>query len=227
MSFNKFFCSFFLLALIQVVQAVEVKRPSVSSKGSSTAICAERDAAVAAGFEPVTEANFANMIKAGTLVPVPDDGNIIWHRRELVAKYAYIRPYALKILKAELAVEFWKNFRTPINIASAARTVERQEGLSKGKIKGGGNATGSRTHIGADGKRHCASSHVYGTTVDIGYKAYSPKEVAWLEGRLLLLERDGIVQMTKEMHHACFHVHFYPKPAPKAPSKAMLGTHKA
>ena len=225
MSFNKFFCSFFLLTLIQMVQAIEVKKPSVSSKGSSDAICAERDAAVAAGFEPITEANFASMIKVGTLVSVPDDGDIIWHRTELVAKYAYIRPYALKILKAELVVEFWKNFRNPINIASAARTVERQDRLRKGKIKGGGNATSSNTYT-ANGKRHCASSHIYGTTVDIGYKAYSPKEVAWLEGRLLLLERDGIVQMTKERHHACFHVHFYPKPRSKVPSKAVLATHK-
>jgi hypothetical protein len=97
----------------------------------------------------------------------------------------------------DLAREFYAKFGQPLDLNSAARSVTYQLRLQTTN----GNAAGT------DGDS--ASPHLTGQAIDIGKRAMSRAQLAWMRERLVPLIQSGKIDVEEEFKQACFHISVY------------------
>lgn len=114
------------------------------------------------------------------------------------AWYRFTRPWTKRFLERVLGAGH-RLTGERFKVTSLVRTKIYQRKL----VKKGANAIS-----GSGWWRQ--SSHLTGATIDISYKNMSPKARRWLEKKLLILERKGLVEATKERRSYCFHVMVFP-----------------
>ncbi len=105
----------------------------------------------------------------------------------------FCRPWTLQFLE-DLAEAYYKEFRKPIQVNSAVRTIEQQKKLRRY----------NRNAAPAEGDT--ASSHLAGITVDIAKRGMSRKERKWIGKYFLELKQLGLIEAAEERRQACFHV---------------------
>jgi Family of unknown function (DUF5715) len=126
------------------------------------------------------------------LVALPSDKYVAVDSR-LDENRRYCRPWTREFLN-DLGQAYYKQFRQPIQVNSAVRTVAQQEKL----IRHNGNA--------APAEGPTASSHLAGLTVDIAKHEMSRKQRKWMQDYLVRLRDLGLVEAAEERKQACFHV---------------------
>ena len=105
----------------------------------------------------------------------------------------YCRPWTRDFLEG-LGQAYYKEFRQPIQVNSAVRTVEQQERLAR------------TNHNAAPADGETASSHRAGLTVDIAKRGMTRRQLAYVEGYLVNMRNLGLVEAVEERRQACFHV---------------------
>jgi hypothetical protein len=132
------------------------------------------------------------MILRQELLELTDsDGIALAPNLDVTRRYA--RPWTRHFVN-DLGEAFYAEFNRPIQITSAVRTVEQQKKLRR------------RNRNAAPIEGEVASSHLAGTTVDIGKRGLSRKEKKWLEQYLKGLQDQGLIEAAEERRQACFHV---------------------
>jgi len=133
-----------------------------------------------------------NMILRQELLELSDsEGILIAPNLDVTRRFS--RPWTRDFVY-DLGAAFYSEFSRPLQITSAVRTVEQQKKLRRR----------NRNAAPIDGER--ASSHLAGTTVDIGKRGLNRKEKKWLEQYLKNLQDQGYIEAAEERRQACFHV---------------------
>jgi len=120
--------------------------------------------------------------------------------------FRYLRPWAFEYLE-QLAKDYHEEFKKPLRITSALRTIEYQRWLTR------------RNPNAAPAKGNRASLHTRGIALDISHKNMGSKQKKWLENRFVndQTRKDwiggiGKVEIIKETRaSANFHVVVFPK----------------
>jgi len=145
---------------------------------------------------------------SGALVPLAESRSLRINP-ELEESRRFARPWTVQFV-SDLSREYYEKFHQPLQVTSAVRTVEQQRHL----MRINGNAAP------ADGD--IASSHLAGTTVDIGKRGLTRKEHKWVADYLARLKEQDVIEPEEERRQACFHImvsNRYPAP-PETPTNA-------
>src|SRR5437016_8475721 len=105
----------------------------------------------------------------------------------------YARPWTVQFV-SDVSREFYEKFHKPLQVTSAVRTVEQQRHL----MRVNGNAAPAEGEV--------ASSHLAGTTVDIGKRGLSRKQHKWVADYLARMKAQDIIEPEEERRQACFHI---------------------
>jgi len=105
----------------------------------------------------------------------------------------FCRPWTRDFLN-DIGAAYYKEFKQPLQVNSAVRTVAQQEKLMRH----------NRNAAPADGP--VASSHLAGLTVDIAKRGMNRKQRRWMEQYLVKLRDLGLVEAAEERKQAVFHV---------------------
>ena len=132
------------------------------------------------------------LIQKQELVSLPSDRYVRVDPR-LDDNRRYCRPWTQEFL-SDLGQSYYKEFKQPIQVNSAVRTVAQQEKL----MRHNGNAAP------ADGP--IASSHLAGLTVDIAKRGMNRKQRKWMEDYLVRMRNLGLIEAAEERKQAVFHV---------------------
>jgi len=108
----------------------------------------------------------------------------------------YCRPWTATFL-SDLARAHGAEFRRPLEVSSAVRTVAYQKRL----MAINGNAAAAEGDI--------ASPHLTGGSIDIAKNGLSRQEIGWMRARLLALQLAGKIDVEEEFHQSCFHITVY------------------
>jgi hypothetical protein len=156
----------------------------VSLRGSPESMVRQHRVAVEQGYRFVrTPAEMRRMERAGELVRLP--GNRDYALRSGVSGVARAE---VRVFLERLAAGYRAACREQLVVTSTTRAVTRQPP----------NA-------------HPLSVHPAGIAVDLRVSGRAACR-RWLEGRLLALERDGILDVTREAHPPHYHVALFPEP---------------
>jgi hypothetical protein len=109
----------------------------------------------------------------------------------------------------DMARAFYATFGQPLDLNSAARSVTYQLRLQTTN----GNAAGT------DGD--AASPHLTGQAIDIGKRAMSRAQLAWMRNRLVPLIQAGKIDVEEEFKQACFHISVYRSYLPMSPKRNL------
>ena len=90
--------------------------------------------------------------------------------------------------------EFYQEFGRPLQVTSAVRTAEQQRHLTR------------VNHNAAPAEGEIASSHLAGTTVDIGKRGLTRKQHKWVVDYLARMKEQDIIEPEEERRQACFHI---------------------
>lgn len=147
------------------------------------------------------------MKRAKLLVPLPSGERLLVDRR-IPAKLRYCRPWTKQFL-LDLARDYNEQFRSasPLQVNSAVRTERYQTVL--------------RTYNANAAKE---SSHVVGSTVDIGKIGHSDEELAYIRNYLRALKREGLIEAVEERRQLVFHVMVFKDYATKRGDGAPIAT---
>ena len=141
------------------------------------------------------DAHLESMKKLRLLIPLPENGNIRVDAR-LDPALRFARPWTVQFI-LDIGREFRSAFpdsRSNVQVNSAVRTKEYQEGLRK-RNRNAAEVEGSR-----------ASSHTTGATIDIAKLNLGRKEIFWMRKYLLELEAKNLIEITEERRQAVFHI---------------------
>ncbi len=138
------------------------------------------------------DAELEELIQEKQLVPLPVNAGVRVDPR-LEAAHRYCRPWTRQFLE-DLGDAYYKEFRQPIQVNSAVRTVEQQKKLRRHN-RNAAPITGDT-----------ASSHLAGLTVDIAKHGMSGKQRRWMEQYLVKMRTLGLVEVAEERRQAVFHV---------------------
>ena len=133
-----------------------------------------------------------SLIARDQLVGLPQS-NFVRVDPRLEESRRFCRPWTRLFLE-DFGQAYYKEFRQPIQVNSAVRTVEQQERLARH----------NRNAAPAEGET--ASSHLAGLTVDIAKKGMTRRQRAFVEKYLVNLRNLGIIEAVEERRQACFHV---------------------
>lgn len=125
------------------------------------------------------------------LVPIDETDGVHVAIRE--ASHRYCRPWTQTFLQ-DLGAAYYQEFRQPIQVNSAVRTVEQQRKLRRYN----GNA--------APETGDTASSHLAGLTVDINKRGLTRKQHNFIEDYLFHLREEGLIEGAEERRQPVFHV---------------------
>lgn len=125
------------------------------------------------------------------LVPIEESEGVHVAIRE--ASHRYCRPWTETFLQ-DLGAAYYQEFRQPIQVNSAVRTVEQQHKLRRHN----GNAAPETGEI--------ASSHLAGLTVDISKRGLTRKQHKFVEDYLFRLREEGLLEGAEERRQPVFHV---------------------
>jgi hypothetical protein len=111
----------------------------------------------------------------------------------LEATRRFCRPWTNEFLD-DLSQAFYEEFRQPIQVNSAVRTVEQQKKLRR------------RNRNAAPIEGDTASSHLAGTTVDLAKRGLTRKQKKWMDAYLKNLQDQGLIEAAEERRQACYHI---------------------
>jgi hypothetical protein len=97
----------------------------------------------------------------------------------------------------DLAAAFYAKFDQPLQVNSAARSVDYQLRLTHVN----GNAAGI--------EGEAASPHLTGQAIDLGKRGMNRAQLAWMRAHLLPLIEAGQIDVEEEFRQACFHISVY------------------
>ena len=126
------------------------------------------------------------------LVPVLESQSLRWSTG-IQADKRYARPWTNQFLQ-DMSEAYYKEFRTPLQVNSAVRTMEQQQKLRRHN-RNAAPETGEH-----------ASSHLAGITVDLAKRGLTRSQHQWIETYLKNLRDQGLVEAAEERRQACFHV---------------------
>ncbi len=132
------------------------------------------------------------LVQKQELVALPSDKYVRIDDR-LDENRRYCRPWTRDFLN-DLGQAYFKEFKQPVQVNSAVRTVEQQEKL----MRHNGNA--------APAEGPTASSHLAGLTVDVAKHGMNRKQRKWMEQYLVKMRDLGLVEAAEERKQACFHI---------------------
>ena len=133
-----------------------------------------------------------NMILRQELVDIQENESLrIASNLDITRRYC--RPWTREFLD-DLSAAFYDEFKKPIQVNSAVRTVEQQKKLRRH----------NRNAAPIDGDT--ASSHLAGTTVDLAKRGLSRKQKKWLDAYLKNLQDQGLIEAAEERRQACYHI---------------------
>jgi hypothetical protein len=178
-------------------------------RGSRDSLLKQNSEIDRAGLERIEdEDQLMELESSGALVPLTVSKSLLVSP-QLQESRRYCRPWTAQFA-SDLGRDFYSKFHQPLEVTSAVRTAEQQRHL----MRINGNAAPAEGDI--------ASSHLAGTTVDIGKRGLTRKEHKWVEDYLARLKEQDLIEPEEERRQACFHVmvsNRYPVPA-EAPDKA-------
>lgn len=105
----------------------------------------------------------------------------------------YCRPWTLSFLE-DLGQAFYAEFKTPIQVNSAVRTVAVQKKLRR------------RNRNAAPEFGEIASSHLAGLTVDINKRGLTRTQRKWLDSYLLELRNLNLIEAAEERRQPVYHI---------------------
>lgn len=105
----------------------------------------------------------------------------------------YCRVWCNQFLQ-DMSEAYFKEFRAPLQVNSAVRTMEQQHKLRR-----------SNKNAAPEIGEH-ASSHLAGITVDLAKRGLTRTQHLWVETYLKNLRDQGLVEAAEERRQACFHV---------------------
>ncbi len=108
----------------------------------------------------------------------------------------YCRPWTRNFIE-DLGQAYYEQFRQPIQINSAVRTVEQQHQLRK------------RNRNAAPETGEITSSHLGGLTVDINKRGLSRKQRKFISEYIYQIQQAGLVEAAEERRQPVFHVMVY------------------
>lgn len=112
---------------------------------------------------------------------------------KLEAKRRYVKP-SVDIFLQELGQEYYAQFREPIQVNSAVRTVKTQLSLIRW------NRNAAPVH----GDK--ASAHLAGVAVDLQRRGLTPGQIRFIQQKLLTLAKMKMVIVEEELKQPCFHI---------------------
>lgn len=105
----------------------------------------------------------------------------------------YLRPWA-NVFLVDMGQAYYSAFGVPLIVTSAVRTVEQQHQLRRTN-RNAAPETGER-----------GSSHLAGTTFDLGKRRLTRKQHDWIEVYLKRYRDAGVIEAIEERGQSCFHV---------------------
>jgi hypothetical protein len=147
-------------------------------------------------LEPIQDdAQLAALTQSGALVSLPEDQYTAIDPK-LPSERRYCRAWTRDFV-ADLSQKYYAQFRTPIMVTSAVRTVEYQEKLRRH----------NRNAAAEEGD--AASPHLTGATIDIGKRGLSRKQLKWTRDYLLNVQNLGLADVEEEFRQRVFHITVY------------------
>ena len=128
----------------------------------------------------------------GVLIPIPTS-EYLNINPSLKENRRYARPWTVQFID-DMAQDFYQQFGKPLTVTSAVRTVAQQRRLTR------------TNHNAAPAEGEVASSHLAGTTIDIGKRWLSRKQHKWIADYLARMKEQDIIEPEEERRQACFHV---------------------
>lgn len=165
----------------------------VSLQGSPCSLAYQNAMADELGLARLRDDQIGGFKERGLLMPLPVD-RTVRISPQLAGKNRWCLPAACAYLR-ELSGQFYAMFGQPLQINSAVRTVEYQEGLMRRNANAARGETPERR-----------SPHLTGSTIDIAKSNLTENQRIWLRARLLLHEEQGRVEATEEFQQTVFHV---------------------
>ena len=181
-------------------------------RGSRDSLLKQNSEIDQAGLQRIDDdAQLKQLEERGVLVPITETEYLqVSHAIKENRRYA--RPWAAQFAD-DMGREFYEQFRRPLEVTSAVRTVEQQRRLMR------------RNHNAAPAEGEVASSHLAGTTVDISKRGLSRKQHKWIVDYLARMKETGVIEPEEERRQACFHVMVsqrYPYPVAILQTKASV-----
>lgn len=147
------------------------------------------------------EEDLKRLVRAGLLVPLPENQHLAVDKRidkkgrhYFPPEYRFSLPQA-RVFLLRLGKDHYEKFGKQLQVNSAVRTEEYQRRLRRG----------NRNAAKPEGEK--ASSHLTGATVDITKKGMSRSERKWMQKYLLVLEREGFIEVIEEsLGQDVFHI---------------------
>jgi len=155
------------------------------------------------------QAELEQLIASQELVPIVAGQTLRFDPR-LDPDRRYCRPWTRDFLD-DLSDAYYKQYRSPIQVNSAVRTVQVQKKLRR------------HNRNAAPEKGETASSHLAGITVDIQRRGMTKQQVAWMEQYMMPLKDQGLVEPEEERHQWVFHVAVSGRYADLHESKMLAG----
>ncbi len=165
-------------------------------RGSFESLARQNERAEADGLERILdEDDLADRIAQGLLVPVPASAALTIDAT-LPENHRYCRPWTATFL-GDLSQAHAMQFRRPLFVSSAVRTVDYQQQLTRYN----GNAAAAEGDI--------VSPHLTGGTIDIAKNGMSRHELAWMRNWLMTEQLAGMIDVEEEFRQPCFHITVY------------------
>lgn len=165
-------------------------------KGSRDVLVHQNLMAVNDGLERIQDdADMDRLRNARLLVSFPVSASLRVSE-DLPYNRRVARPWTV-LFATDAGRAFYARFRQPLQVNSAARTVNYQARLQY--VNGNAAATSGEA----------ASPHLTGQAIDLGKRGMSAAELAWMRAYLLPLMRAGKIDVEEEFQQACFHISVY------------------
>ncbi len=126
------------------------------------------------------------------LVPIRESRSLTIHPG-LEVKNRFCRFWTRDFLE-DVSDAYYEQFRQPLQVNSAVRTVEQQHRLRR------------HNHNAAPDSGDTESSHVAGLTVDISKRHMTRQQKKWLEQYMYSLEEAGLLEGAEERRQPVFHI---------------------
>jgi hypothetical protein len=133
-----------------------------------------------------------SLIGDADLVPITHNQYVAISPK-LEAKRRYVKPSVNSFLQ-ELGQEYYTQFREPIQVNSAVRTVKTQISLLRWN------------HNAAPVHGEKASAHLAGVAVDLQRRGLTPGQIRFIQQKLLIPARLNMVIVEEELKQPCFHI---------------------
>ena len=162
-------------------------------RGSRDSLLKQNDEIDRAGLPRIEDdQQLEQLEERGVLVPLVQTEYLAVNP-SLKENRRYARPWAAQFVD-DLSREFYEQFRRPLYVTSAVRTAEQQRHLMR------------YNHNAAPAEGEIASSHLAGTTVDIGKRGLTRKQHKWVADYLAKLKEQDVIEPEEERRQACFHI---------------------